>query len=95
MDYLVNGLEYRLSYRELREQYLEFCRLSDEEFMSRLPAAIHLACVIGYLKEINTTEALSDKGIIHELVHLLHIPLEKSVCVAEIRKKFQVILELS
>lgn len=50
---------------------MNFCDMSDADFLKNLADALHLACVICFLKEIPTYVCLSDKGIIHELVHLL------------------------
>ena len=89
IEYLVDGHTFILSYKELREQYILFCEMSDDEFITQLPAATHLACVICYLKEIPTYVCLSDKGIIHELVHLLHIPDGNTTTINEIRELFR------
>jgi len=71
IEYLSEGAKFSLSYQELREHYLNFCDMSDADFLKNLADALHLACVICFLKEIPTYVCLSDKGIIHELVHLL------------------------
>lgn len=94
MEYTVDGSTYTLHYQELREKYNELCSVSDEEFMKKLPEALHLACVICYLKEVPTYLCLSDKGIIHELVHLLHIPEGNTATLRDIRKLFEFWLKL-
>jgi len=71
MKYLSEGATFDLSYQELRERYFEFCEMNDQSFIDRLPEALHLACIICFLKEIPTYVCLTDKGIIHELVHIL------------------------
>lgn len=73
MDYHVNGKTYVLRYQDLRQEYLRHCAMSDKEFVANLPSALHLACIICYLKETPTHLCLSDEGIIHQLTHLLHI----------------------
>lgn len=95
MEYLVEGSKYSLSYKQLREHHTRFCGLSDEEFMNELPSALHLATVICYLKELPTYNVLSDKGIIHQLVHLLEQPDEPTNDLQEIRQQYQKDLFLS
>lgn len=89
IEYLVDGHKYLLSYRELRESYLNICDMSNEDFIKNLPTALHLACIICYVKEVPTYLCLNDRGIIHELVHLLHIPDTNTSTVDEIRQLFK------
>lgn len=89
MEYLVEGKKYNLSYQELREEYTKHIEMSDEEFMQNLPSALHLACIVCFLKETPTYLTLNDTGIIHQLVHLLHLgdtPLDP---LNEIREQFK------
>lgn len=96
IEYLVDDVKYGLSYRELRELYWEFIGLSDSEFMEKLPSALHLACIICFLKEVPTSICLSDKGIIHELTHLLeHGENDKMIVLKDIRKLFKKQLKLA
>lgn len=92
MEYLVEGRRFVLSYQELKEQYTAHCAMSDSDFLQNLPTAIHLACVICFLKEIPAYMCLSDRGIIHELSHLLHIPRDTSI--KDVRQLFQEQLKL-
>lgn len=94
MEYLVEGIKYNISYQELKEEYLKHVFFTDEEFMENLPSANHLANIICWFKEIPTSNCLSDKGIIHELAHLLHIKEEPAVDLKEIRKLFEEQLKL-
>ena len=93
IEYLVDGRKYLLSYQQLREKHLELCDLSDQEFIGRAAEAAHLACIICYLKEIPTYVCLSDRGIVHELVHLLHIPGD--VNLHDLRNEFKEQLRLA
>lgn len=95
MEYLVDGKKFVLSYSELREGYLNMCALSDDEFKAKAVEALHLACVICFLKEIPTYLCLSDKGIIHELAHLIHIPNGNTTTLKEIRELFRDHLRLA
>ena len=94
MEYLSEGSTFSLSYQELKEHYLLFCNMSDNEFLDRIPDALHLACVICFLKEIPTYVCLTDKGIIHELVHLLE-GNETTTPIGEIRDLFKITLNLA
>lgn len=71
IEYLSSGSTFVLSYSELKEKYILMCEMTDKEFMENIADAIHLACIICFFKEIPTYVCLTDKGIIHELVHLL------------------------
>ena len=95
MEYLVDGTKYSLSYSDLRDRYNEFVALTDQEFMERISEALHLACVIAYLKEIPNEWIVSDKGIIHEMIHLIHIGEDPLVNLQEIRESFKEMLKLA
>jgi len=84
--------EYDFSYRECRDLYLKYCRLSDSEFLDKLIEILHFACFVSFLKELSINQTLSDNGIIHQLVHLLHIKNEVSVRLPLIRKQFEEVL---
>jgi hypothetical protein len=94
IEYLVDDHRYAFSYQELREKYIEFCRLPDNEFLLRLPEAAHLACIICFIKETGYW-AVSDRGIVHELIHLMHIPEGNTATLYDIRELFKKSLELA
>ena len=89
MEYLINNNKYNLSYSDLRERYNEICSLSLESFLGRLPEVLHLSCMISFLKEVPAYNTLADDGLMHELIHLLHIPDEPLVCAEKIKKQFE------
>jgi hypothetical protein len=95
MEYTIQGHKYSFSYQDVREHYHRVCDMTDAEFVVKLPEIIHLACAIAYFKEIPTYVCLSDKGIIHELAHLLHIPDEPNIVLSEIRELFKDQMKLS
>lgn len=95
MDYILNSKEYSLSYQELRREVLDISLMTDNEFINNLPKAIHLACIVCWMKEKKASDVLSDIGIIHQLAHLLHIPDEPLVNVQKIREQFNNDLNLS
>jgi hypothetical protein len=73
MEYVIDNKKFMLSYQELKNEHHRFCNMADEEFKANIPAALHLACVISWFKELPNECTVSDCGIIHELVHILHI----------------------
>lgn len=95
INYKIEDTSYNISYKELREEYFKHIFYTDEEFMENLPSALHLASIICWFKEISTEVCLSDKGIIHELIHLLHCPSEPTVVLDDIRELFKNQLVLS
>lgn len=95
MIYKIANSEYHLSYSDLRELYLQYCGLSDMQFMAKLPEITHFACAVSYLKEIPLEHVVGDQGIVHELVHLMHIPDGNTRTLKEIRKLFKLQLKLS
>lgn len=94
MEYLVADEKYLISYAQLKELYQEYCAISDEEFIKKLPEITHFACVVGWFKELPNDATIGDKGIVHELIHLMHIPAEPLVNLKEIRASFKLLLKL-
>lgn len=45
--------------------------MPSEIFISNLSHAAHLACIICWFKETSNDVSIGDKGIIHELLHLI------------------------
>lgn len=85
---------FSLSYSELREQHERFCGMVDEKFMAHLADAAHVACVIGFLKELGAEATIGDAGIVHELIHLITIP-EHVTYLPAIREQFREVLRLA
>ena len=94
MEYIVDGRKFSLSYTQLRTLYLDALSMTDEAFISDLPNLLHLACAIAYLKEIPASQCISDRGIIHQLVHLLAIS-DPVIDLSEIRRQFTIDLCLA
>lgn len=93
MEYLINDTKYHFSYKELKEKYLELSFLTLEEFLERLPEILHFAVFVCWFKG-RGNECLSDVGIIHQLIHLLHIKDEPLVDAEKIKKQFEEELRL-
>ena len=93
MEYSLENKRYSLQYQDLKSEYLSFCNMSDEQFIDNIEKALHLACIICYLKGFGNS-VLADNGIIHELVHLLD--LETTIIdLREIREQFEEVLKLA
>lgn len=95
MEYQVNGSTFVLNYQQLREDYFYYKNLSDADFMKSLIKALHFACIVLYLKEAGPEMTVSDKAIIHEMIHLLDIPEEPLIDLQEIRELFNQVLYLA
>lgn len=96
MEYEIEGSRYAFSYAALKEDYWRFRGLGDVEFIEELHAVLHFCCVVGFLKELPASCVLSDKGVIHQLVHLLE-PSTKEIAfheLPEIRERFNQVFEL-
>lgn len=99
IDYLPDpsnpSRQFSLSYQGLREEHERMVALDDAAFLLQLPAAAHLACIIGWLKELGPNATIGDCGIVHEIVHLMHLGLEESTTgLDEIRGSFAHLLRL-
>jgi hypothetical protein len=95
-EYLASdsGRSFLLSYESLKQDYYRYVSMSDVEFQQHIVGALHLACVICFLKEAGTY-CLSDEGIIHELVHLLPGSSGTTTSLQEIRESFRKVCELA
>lgn len=86
---------FYLSYQELKEKYLYFNSLNEEEFFKEIPKILHLVCIISYLKEIPSYCLVADECLIHELVHCLDETHEKDTFMFNKLKKLLKIIELA
>ena len=93
IEYISQGYTFSLSYQELKQHHTRFSEMKDLEFLGNMPDVIHLACIICFLKEIPPYVCLTDKGIIHELVHLLSDNVTTTP-LSEIRELFNTQLRL-
>lgn len=81
LEYRDNGKTYSFSYSDLREHYQRYRAMTDDEFFKRktLTAALHFAVYASFIKELPTSMVLSDEGLIHQMVHHLHIGKESYI----------------
>lgn len=85
--------KFSLSYKNLYHEYMDMVAMTDEEFVANLPRALHLACIIAWLKELDLDRSVGDYGVIHMLAHYLHMPDDTNL--AEVREIFRKELILS
>lgn len=90
--YKVEDKEYNYDIKNLKYLYSKFINMPDEDFLDRLPDALHFTCYVSWIKEVKCDEILSDTGLIHELVHLLKPSTRQYTDLKEVRKKFEEIL---
>jgi hypothetical protein len=97
VEYILDGRKFSFSYSELRDMYRTYIEMTDEEFLSDIPAALHFATFVCFVKEIPGYVCLADTGIIHELVHVLQFGVEGSTTgnIEEIRLQFKEQLKLA
>lgn len=95
MRYLINGIEYLFDYSHVKSLYERYSTCTDDEFMDNLPNIAHLACFVCYLKGFGNDSTISDKGIIHELIHLMTEPKEPTNKLQEVRQSFNEKIKLS
>lgn len=94
-EYKIGKTNYQLDYQMITYQYDTFKAMSNDEFLEKILDAIHFACYISYVKNLNTKQTLSDKGIIHELVHLTKESTRKFQDISKTRKKFNKLLKIT
>lgn len=94
MTYLVGHKQYNFNYSDLVERFNQYTNTTDAEFMENLVEILHFSCFVCYLKGYEVETTLSDEGIIHRLVHLLHIPDEPVINLQEIREQFNLLIKI-
>lgn len=84
-----SGSKYSVSWRNLRETYIKFVDMPIDEFANNLPQITHFACIVMWMKE-RGQYAISDEGIVHELIHLMDdtYDCEDNEIVNKIRNQF-------
>lgn len=94
MTYLVGNKQYNFNYSDLVERFNQYTNMPDAEFMENLVEILHFSCFVCYLKGYGLGVTLGDDGIIHQLVHLLHIPHEIDINLQEIREQFNLLIKI-
>lgn len=87
ISYKVDGSTFSFNYDDYHDFY---CKVLTEDiyyFYDNLVPILHLTCVVQFLFG-DAKEALSDKGIIHELVHLMDLENEPLIDAKDIRIKW-------
>lgn len=93
-EYVVEGSKFGFDYQDLKNRYQGFLAMDDDVFMENLVDAAHFACMVCFVKNVPTYICLSDKGIVHELVHLMKEGTS-TTDLGEIRQLFKDQLQLS
>lgn len=86
--YKIENKEYVYDPSMIRFHYTSFTIMSNEEFMENLPKALHFACFMSFILKLDQIVTLSDRGIIHELVHLSNTGTKQFSDITEVREKF-------
>lgn len=89
-----SGGTYAFSYSELKEDYWKFRQMNDAEFIDNVLDILHFACFVCFFKEVGNS-ALSDIGIVHELIHLANPKTKNGVKLPELRQLFNKVCELA
>jgi hypothetical protein len=87
MEYILDNSKFKLSYKELKELYVKYSSMCEEDFSKNIANVLHLVCIIGYLKEIDSSLLLCDSCLIHELSHIL-TETETVLSISEIQTLF-------
>jgi hypothetical protein len=97
MDYVVGEekVTYSISYQELKEHHRRIVSYTDKQFMKNLPEVAHVACVISWFKELSRDMTIGDRGIVHEIIHLMDIGKDYQQSeTSRIREMFETYLKL-
>ena len=86
--YKIDNVEYVYEPDVLRFHYSTFYNMSDEEFVEDIFNVLHFACFMSFVKKIDHVSTLSDKGIIHELVHIGNNSTKGFSNIRDVRDKF-------
>ena len=62
--------------------------MDNKTFIKNAQKALHFACYVCWIKNLPTKKILSDEGLIHQLVHLLHKSTASYVNIEDLRKIF-------
>lgn len=84
---------YGFSYEGLKQDYYKYRSMCDDDFLANLVDVLHFTVFICFVKETGNN-ALSDEGIVHELVHLLDPKIKNLGDLPRIRELFNKVCEL-
>lgn len=82
--------KFVLNDKELLAEHKVWSKASNEYWMDNLPALLHytVACAFIYRNKLNVVDMVSDVGILHELIHLLHLKDEPLCNIENVRSLF-------
>lgn len=96
-DYKVEGSTYSMDYQQLKNHFIQFKEMSDVDFVAQAIKIFHFASFVCYFKNIPTQTILCDKGILHQLAHLIDEDTKEDAIreISEIRERFNSICALA
>lgn len=96
-DYKVEGSTYSMDYQQLKNHFEKFQSFNDSDFIENAIKIFHFASFVCYFKNIPTQTILCDKGILHQLVHLIDEDTKEYAVreISEIRERFNTICALA
>lgn len=86
-QYQIDGHTFSYTDADLLVPHASLCAATDADFLQRLPEALHLACMLCFVRGIPSSECLSDRGVVHQIAHLIHLD-EPAVSLFEVRQAF-------
>ncbi len=97
MEYLVDKSRYSFNYQNRHDDFLKYKEMSDAEFVENALPALHFAMHICYVKQMGGEATISDKGVCHQLLHLLDNDCREHALIEldEIRGQFNRVCELA
>lgn len=95
IEYLVEGRTFSFNYQELKEEYEKICEYTPQQFLDNVVEILHFTCFISYIKNTPSYILLNDKGLIHELVHLIHLKDLILTDINEVMNQFKIWCKLS
>lgn len=95
-EYKVEGSTYSMDYQELRNHFETFKNYNDTLFIAEAIKIWHFASFVCYFKNVPTEAILCDKGILHQLAHLIDEDTKEDAVreISDIRERFNIICAL-
>jgi hypothetical protein len=96
-DYKVEGSTYSMNYQDLKSHFEMYKGFNDGQFIDQAIKIFHFASFVCYFKNIPTQAILCDKGILHQLAHLIDEDTKEDAVreISEIRERFNIVCALA
>ena len=89
LKYKVGNRTFLYDQDLLKSSYVEYCEITDDEFIKNILDILHFAVYVCYIKDLKTRDILADDGLIHELIHLTKSSTRKHVDLKKVRNNFE------